>query len=165
MDDRLSVKLAGSFARTTGMDFDDLLQEARIAYLRADGVAGGNDPHKSAFITFATWAVYRSLCSAADYDRRKAPPHEELFEWTAFDGAPSPEDAAIFRELLRQLPEDARTMVDLVLSDAGEFLGLSPSGARRALRGALGWPAERVNAAFAVVSRMLRGPVIRRSPI
>ena len=160
MDDRLAVKFAGSFAVTTGIEFEDLLQEARIAYHVAEG---RYDPRKSAFVTFATHCVYRSLCSVADREKQKAPEHEELHEWTAFDGAPSPEDQAIFREMLHQLPEDARTMVDLVLSDAREFLGVSPAGARRALRNALGWPAARVDDAFATVSRALRGPMARRS--
>src|ERR1700722_12302043 len=70
MDDRIPAKLASSFARTTGIDRDDLLQEARIAYWWADA-CGKYDPHHAAFSTYATHCVTRRLCDVVRASHRQ----------------------------------------------------------------------------------------------
>lgn len=157
-DDRVPARIAASFAATTGMERDDLAQEARIAAWRAEE---HYDPELAAWSTYATHCVTRRLCSVADRHRRWHPQHEELGEHLA-SAEPSPEDRLIFLDLLRSLPEDARTVADLALSDAHGLLGLTPRAVRSAIRTALSWPADRADAAVAEVTRLLRGEIMVR---
>lgn len=160
MDDRIPAKLANSFARTTGLDREDLLQEARIAYWWADA-CGGYDPHKAAFSTFATHCVYRRLCDLASASKR-APviegSRDDEREADFADPAPSPEDAAVFADLLRSLPDDARMVVSMVLGDAQALAGMTRRGARAAVRTALpsDWTPRQADRAFRAVSRALK---------
>lgn len=147
--------LAASFAATTGIDRDDLLQEASLAYWRARS-GGAYDPHFAAFNTFATHCVYRHLCSVARTGRRY-PQHEELQpnDNRLSTNDPSPEDRLIFAEMLRDLPEDARTVVSLILGDAQAMASLTRAAAKRALKKALPWPPHRLEAAFSSITEAL----------
>lgn len=160
MDDRIPAKAAWSFTRTTGMEQEDLLQEARLAVIRAEP---HYNPHKAAWSTFSTTCVTRQLCGVVSAERRKHPQHEELGDWLPSQ-EPGPEDRAIFMELLRQLPEDARTIVDMIFSDASIMAGMTPARARRTIKAVLMWPADRVDVACAAIVTVLRGgPMIRRT--
>jgi len=163
MDDRLPAKLAHKASRSTGLELDDLLQEARLAYWKAKH-HGSYDPHKSAWSTYSYISVSRHLWGVTDSHRRKYPDCEELSDEVPC-GDPSPEDRAIFMEMLRQLPDDARTVVDLVFSGAPELSSATPARIRQVLRSALGWPADRVNEAVRHVTAILREPMVRRAPV
>ena len=144
------LKFANSFASTTDVEFDDLLQEARIAYLRARRAADaardmgyprggpGYDPAKASFDTYATHSVYRGLCSALGRDRRQRPSDvayvrvddEDELHQLADAHTPLPDRRLLLAELIRGLPEDARAVVALVLGDIG---GLETARLRRRL--------------------------------
>lgn len=157
-DDRLLLRIAASFATTTGMERDDLAQEARLAAWRAEE---HYDPELAAWSTYATRCVTRRLCSVVDRHRRWHPQHSELIDDVA-SLEPSEEDRAVFLDLVRQLPEDARTVVSLVTSDATDLMGLTPRAVRAAIRRALSWPSDRIDAAVADVLRLLRGEIMVR---
>lgn len=129
MRDHPSVlRYAASFHRTTGLDLDDLLQEARVAHLRAVRAEenGKYDPHISSFDTYATNAVYHHMCRVHGANRRGAEvlgedlsgEEDASFEETLVDDrTPAPDRRLLLAELVRELPDDARAVVDLVLGD------------------------------------------------
>lgn len=157
----IPARIAASFAATTGLERDDLLQEALLAAWRSEE---HYDPELAAWSTYSTHVVTRRLCSVAERHRRHHPDHrhDELGEHLASPES-SPEDRMVFLGLIRQLPEDARAVVSLALSDAQDLLGLTPRGVRAAVRAALGWPAGRADAAIDdVVRLLLRGELMVR---
>ena len=143
----------GRFALSTGIDPEDLAQEARIAAARA---VATYDPAHASLRTYASRCVYRRLLTVATRERRRYPAvDDEPLDEEEPSADASPEDAAVFREMLRELPEDAALVCDLILGDASRFAGLSPSAARRAVRDALDWPRARLARAFESVSASL----------
>jgi len=138
--------------RHMGAEYEDLEQIAAQAVWRAEG---RYDPHASSLATFSTVCATRDLLSHVDRRVRRQLVTEELGEHEV-DPGPSPEYAAIFGEMVRQLPEDARTVVRLVMEDASVFGGLASETARRMIGRALGWPAERLQDAFASIEASLR---------
>jgi DNA-directed RNA polymerase specialized sigma24 family protein len=180
------LKFAHKFAATTDVELDDLLQEGRLAVHRARRAAdrarelnyprgnGGYDPHVSAFDTYTTHAVYRGMCSALRKHRRQnrldivaslddtdAPQFEDA-------ATPSPDRRLLLAELIRELPEDARAVIALVLDDvpglgterlrrrrAPPGSETSDRGVKSYIRRTLGLSHARANAAFAAVSAML----------
>jgi RNA polymerase sigma factor (sigma-70 family) len=157
VDDRIPAMLASSFARTTGIDRDDLMQEALIAYWWADA-CGNYDPHYAAFSTYATHCVTRRLCDVVRATNRQPRYDEMPADDTLADPAPSALDRIEFADVLRGLPEDARTVVRMVLDDAQALAGMTRTAARRALRERLGecLPPRQVDRAFAAIRRALR---------
>ena len=162
--DSIPEWLAASFARSTGLEREDLAQEARLAAWRAEQ---RYDPELAAWSTFSHSAVTRQLCTVLNRHRRYHSGHVELADEQASQEA-SQEDRLVFLDMLRQLPEDARTVAELALSSGDELLGLAPNSwsagsLRDAIRTALGWPASRVNAAVNdVVRLLLRGEMMVR---
>lgn len=151
------LKYAYSFSTTSGMDLDDLLQEARIARWNAEQGVLGNveyDPRKSSFNTFATYCVYRHLCGITDRHKRVHPITHELDEGMPDRSMPAPDRNLLLTELIRDLPEDARVMVDLVLNDVAA-MDLTAHKARAYFRKRLGLSQGRVNVAFSAVTEML----------
>ena len=182
MSDRRTLKhaeiaamVAGKFhRRNPDIEFEVLHQEALEAVWRAqDG--DHYDPTKAGFATFATTCATRQLLTLAQTHRRRCLPIESLDAIEAGvldargwldDPQPGPEHSAIFSELIRQLPDDARTVVQLVLGDAGMFGGLVSRRAKRLIGDALGWPAERLLSAFSDIAHGLgRKGVSRRAPV
>lgn len=133
------LRYARSFARTTGIDLDDLLQEARIAYFRAEAAieSGKYDARISSFDTYATNAVYHHMCKVHAARRREvdASGEEPDADVLADTSTPLPDRQLIFAELVRELPEDARAVVDLVLGDLpAEIIDPVLSGVKGASR-------------------------------
>lgn len=182
MSDRRTLKHAEIAAmvahkfhrRNPDIEFEVLHQEALEAVWRAqDG--DRYDPRKAGFATFATTCATRQLLTLAQTHRRRCLPTESLDAveagmldvrgWLADDRQPGPEHSAIFAELIRQLPDDAKIVVQLVLDDASAFGGLASRRAKRLIADALGWPAERLLSAFFDISHGLgRKGVSRRAP-
>ena len=161
--------------RNPDIEYEVLEQEALQAVWRAqDG--DRYDPSKAGFATFATVCATRQLLTLAQSHRRRCLPTESLDAveagmpdargWLADERQPDPEHLAMFAELIRQLPDDARTVVQLVLGDAGTFGGLASRRAKRLIADALGWPAERLVSAFSDIAHGIgRKGVARRAPI
>jgi DNA-directed RNA polymerase specialized sigma24 family protein len=189
------LKYANSFAGSTDMELDDLLQEGRLAHLRARRAADaardmgyprggpGYDPAKASFDTYATHSVYRGLCSALGRDRRQKPDDvsyvsideqnedSESSKYHQFEDTrtPPPDRRLLLIELIRELPDDARAVVLLVLGDVGGLesqhlrrrspptgSGLTTHKARSYIRQTLGLSRDRAEAAFSAVAAMLQ---------
>jgi hypothetical protein len=162
------LKYAHEFARTSGVELDDLLQEARIAQWKAQA-AGSYDPHLASLDTFVTTGVYRAMCSAVPRLRRGTPPSSEYQVELSIDlsdqSGPPPDRSLLLAELIRELPVDARAVVELVLDkgDAGILVDqvlANAKGARDRLRSyvrrVLGLRrGDRAEAAFSAVTNML----------
>lgn len=146
------------FAASTGIDQEDLAQEARLAAHRA---IGRYDPHLSSVRTYVSRCVYNHLCSISRSQKRRiqtvqfpeSPEGDVAFE--PADPGPSPEDSSIFCDLIRQLPEDARTVVQLVLSDVSSIVDVDD--VRDAVVSRLGWAPSRISLAVAFVADALNG--------
>jgi DNA-directed RNA polymerase specialized sigma24 family protein len=174
------LRYANSFARTTNLELDDLLQVGRMAHARAETAidTGQYDPRKSSFNTFTTRVVYRELCSELEWSRRHSgPPTVSLdAEDEEEDGprrgvgeladetTPAPDRRLVLAELIRELPEDARAVVDLVLGDLPDGLvdavldGVrgAPQRLRSYVRRTLGLRrGDRAEAAFSAIAEML----------
>lgn len=145
-----------TFHKSTGVEYDELLQEARCAaWLAASG--GVYDPHKAALKTYASHYVFNKLFTLVGKHQRKHPNTVEIDEYVVAD-EPTPEDVVYFHELLRQLPEDARTVVSMVLEDAGSVANLAPTKARQIIANGLNWPKDRLREAFAAITQILSIP-------
>ena len=145
---------ARKFSVNSAMDHDDLLQEALLAVWLAE-VGGTYDPEKASLRTYSSTCCFRGLCTVVERHKRKNPTTDELDETLPGHG-PSPEDRALFMELIRELPNDARLVVEAVLSDAAALSGLSPTRARRAVVEKLSWPRERIRDALDAVADLFR---------
>jgi DNA-directed RNA polymerase specialized sigma24 family protein len=159
MEDHPAVrKYAHSFAAITGLELDDLLQEARIACWNAEVGAIGSikyDPRKASINTFITWCVYRHLCGIAERHKRTYQISNELNEAIPDQHTPLPDKNLLLAELIRELPDDARIAVNLVLGDVDAIVGLTTRKARGYIRQTLGWSPSRARAAFLTVNEML----------
>lgn len=156
MKDHPAVRKYGhSFARSTGMETEDALQEARLAFVRAERAVddGRYDPRLASFNTFATHCVYRAMCSEASRRRGRNDPTEELSDEIPDGVTPSPDRRLVLAELVRELPADARACVELVLGSVE--VEASARAVRQYARRVLGMSKSRVDASFSAVAEML----------
>jgi DNA-directed RNA polymerase specialized sigma24 family protein len=145
---------AHKFSVNTTMDPDDLLQEALMAVWYAES-GGSYDPEKASLRTYSSTCAFRHLCTVVEQHKRRYPAMDELDEAMPSD-EPTPEDAALFLELIRELPSDARIVVETVLSDAIALSGLSPTRAKRTIAAKLSWSRERIREAMDTVADLFR---------
>lgn len=145
-----------------GIDYEELEQEAYGALYRAE-TSPLYDPRKASLATFSNWCVSNELCTVLERHKRRHPVNESLTprpgergieEWMS-DGQPTPEDTVIFLEMLRQLPEDARIVVQVVLGDPGKFGGIASRACKQMIGEALGWSSGRLRRAFKSIESML----------
>ena len=147
--------MARGFARTTGLEYDDLAQEARIAYWKAENDPR-YDPRKAGLATFCSLCAYRAMCNHTARQQAFASHHEVGPVDPALpDDRVPPDDAVYFRELLGALPEDAKMIVGMMF---GEALTVSTGNMRDFVRKRLHrvWPRWRIDRAFRAISQMLR---------
>jgi hypothetical protein len=149
-------KIAGAFCLSTGMEYDDLLQEAALGYWLAENDPH-YDPHKSAINTYTTIAMVRGLCTVTATHRRKCPATEPLDETTSLleSAEPSAEDVVYIKELIKQLPDDARLIANIVVEHAALFTGRTKNAARQLIRSMLPWNEARTNRAFQQIKTAL----------
>lgn len=165
------LRYARSFSRTSDLEYDELMQVGRIAIWRAELAAerGTYDPHISSFATYSTNCVRLAMCKELAAHRRgpqTADLGEEVtVEDLADDRSPSPDGRLVLAQLVRDLPDDARAVVELVLGDVpGEVLDAVLSGARGAsqrlrsyIRRTLGMRrGDRAETTFGAIARALR---------
>lgn len=153
---------ARRFAAGGGIEYDDLLQEARLAMWRA---GSRYDPGLASARTYGSTCARRHLCTVVARHGRRALPtvslfdregDDDLIDRLAADG-PAPDAHAVLMDVIRQMPEDARTVVGLVLGDAAAVAGVARAEARAVIGEALGWPADRLARAYAAIGAALRG--------
>lgn len=157
----IAAMVAWKFQRkNVHMEYDDLHQEALQAVWLSE-TDGHYDPYKSCRATFSTTCTTRALLTYVQNRNRKHPtnadPDIELEE--ILDSAtPSPENILIFYDLMRSLPDDAKTVVRLALSDASAIRGLGSRVVQTVVRIArsLSWEPPRLIAAYDAIVQMLQ---------
>jgi RNA polymerase sigma factor (sigma-70 family) len=165
------LRYARSFSRSTGLEYEELLQVGRIAVWRAElAVERGNyDPHASSFATYATNCVRMAMCKELAAHRHRVSTadlgEEATVEDLVDDYSVSPDGRLVIAQLVRDLPDDARAVVELVLGDVpGEVLDAVLAGARGAsqrlrsyIRRTLGMRrGDRAETTFGSIARALR---------
>lgn len=168
------IRYARSFSRHPELEHDDLMQVGRLAIWRAERAIGTGqyDPRISSWDTYATNCVYKAMCrELAERRRERALQVVSLGEEASIDeladGHGLPPDGRLFlHDLLRELPDDARAVVELVIGDeAGDLVDAALSGARGAtarlrsyVRRSLGLRrGDRAAAAFGAIAAALGG--------
>lgn len=164
METRMAMQLAMSFQRTTGLDLDDLFQQACLVYAEAE-VDGKHDPTRMKFTSYVYMRMRSGLIgycqsqhcharrlqfrdgSSTYRDDGQERPGCGMDDW-ATRVAP-PERGAEITEFLEHLDPDARTVCELVLDNADEYAPIHQHwhAARRRVKtelNELGWSGVRI---------------------
>lgn len=144
----LCQKIAWSFHQRSGVDFDDLVQEAYYAWVAwVDGKAWGAecanenpkyDPKKSSLRTFGYQNLYFHLTNVTTRAGRQpytipmtvhnpASGDDEIIEPAGND--PTPDQNLIFKEAIRDLPDEVTLVLDIIFSAPSDYLSLHPASA------------------------------------
>jgi len=152
-------KLAHSFHRTTGLPYEDLFSEACMAYVKARRSYKQN---RSKFITYLYHVCRRELIDYSAFSARYTeyikveelpiPPQQLIDQLT-------PERHMMVKDMIEQLGDEARAIVQMILSAPQEYLGNgSPKRARggliKKLR-SMGWSWPKIWGAFTEIKLAL----------
>ena len=124
-DLNLVRKVAWSFTRTTGQEFDELFSEAALAYLEA---LKRYDPEKASFSTWAVKFMTNQLISFC----AKEEAYSQFFEFsdTTTLGQENQERDYLFKEWIVSLPHDLQLICKIIFSAPSEILAESPKASR-----------------------------------
>jgi len=155
----MARKLAWSFSRTTGLEFEDLFQEACLAYMWALNDER-YDPSKSKFTSFAYMKMRNWLSDYAESQYRArdlnlegmlAESSEEDSAFALEDLLPSdeagPEHALAFAEELGELSPEAKEICRMVMEEPSEYAQLGKRAGRGRVKDELrakGWTWDRI---------------------
>ena len=114
-------KIAWSFHRTTGYDWDDLFQEASLAYCEA---LKTYDPKKSKLSTYMWWCISSHLKTFVKGQCKKTDFIDSIEDVYA-------DKPVANTSFLDSLGREARDIADVILSSPAEFDALDP---RKALK-------------------------------
>jgi len=118
-------KIAWSFAKTTGLEFDELFSEASLAYVES---LRSYNPEKA---RLSTWAVKimtnRLITFCMNQDIFVNLP--EFFE-DIFPGQSNTEEEYLFKDWILCLPQDLQLICKIVLETPEEVLAESPKASR-----------------------------------
>lgn len=129
-DLNLIRKVAWSFAKSTGLDYDELFAEASLAYLKA---VKTHDPTKARLSTWTTSVMINSLRSFCKKERQYIAFAEEPYEheWEKIlPGKFNQENHYIFKEWIEHLPEDLQLICKAIFEAPEEILSTSPKATR-----------------------------------
>lgn len=113
-------KIAWSFHNSTGEEWDDLFQEAALAYCEA---LKTYDPTKGKITTYMWWCISSHLKNYLKLEEKQnghTCSEEEIVE----------QQAISFKLSFDNLSKDAQQVADMVLSNPGRFLSDDPQCAR-----------------------------------
>jgi len=113
MEINIARKIAWSFHRTTGVEFEELLSEACLAYCEAE-VDPNYDPRKSAMTTFAYYKMHSHL---KNYIKKQY--HDEQVNDRA---ELTPEQEVEFKDTIESLTDEAKFVCEQILKSPHEFL-------------------------------------------
>jgi RNA polymerase sigma factor (sigma-70 family) len=137
--DLLLRKLAWDFSQKSGLDIDDLFQEASLAYLEA---VRTYDPAKSKISTYVWHCVHNRLTNyLRDYQKYSA----ESLEVVTITKTTN--ETAYFENL----SDTASKIAKVVLSSPENFACLTQNEAKKRIRNTLhkeGWSIEKIFAGF-----------------
>lgn len=159
MEEGLVRKLAWSFHRTTGIEYDDLVQEAAFCWYKWVVDNPQYDPRRCAFTTWATMCIKSHLLNIAIRHRRSASSEMTILNDDIRDNGPQPHQNLEFLEELRALSDEGRLVVRMIFDAPYELLHLTPHQAQRELLEKLkeeyGLTHQQARAAIAEVRELL----------
>ncbi len=147
-------KIAWSYHKSTGLDYDDLFQEASLGGILAKERF---DPERGVlFSTFCYHVVRNHLNTFLAKQSKQAltETEEELYSMH-YDG-PSPLDQVVFHSLVEELPEDARLVCELIFNSPLEFLRSAPRTKLVMKLREKGWTWSRIWNALRPIKTMLK---------
>ena len=156
----IARRIAWSFHRTTGINYDDLFGEAILAYANALEARrrGLYDPEIAAFTTYVYRAIQFRLRSAIKQRRYQSLGDEEPSPMMPDHQIPPPDRGAIFSSLVSNLAEEAKFAIRLVLESPVEFATMGRRAAQRKVRRELirkGFGADDVDRTFGDIKQVL----------
>ena len=153
-------KVVWSYARSTGLDFDELCSEAYLAYLEA---APSYDPARGKKSTFI-WNVVRHHINSLLKAKKEVPMDKETIDMLIEEKDElGPEQVILaeesWRELFESLSPDAK-MIFFLLNSSEVYINTDkPREARgiiaRELK-ARGWPENKIWATFREIKQVLK---------
>jgi len=161
-DEQLNIvrKVVWSYARSTGLDFDELCSEAYLAYLEA---APSYDPARGKKSTFI-WNVVRHHINSLLKAKKEVPMDKETIDMLIEEKDElGPEQVILaeesWRELFESLSPDAKMIFSLLNSSEIYINTDKPREARgiiaRELK-ARGWPENKIWATFREIKQVLK---------
>lgn len=134
VDYNLCSKLAHGFAKTTGLPYDDLFQEACLVWVKTIMHSDDYDPERGTFQAYATCVLKSRLLNFVHKERQHSGPLEALPTEDHFlSPEASQEDRAIFWSRVSRLSREAQYLIREMLANPGSYLGLGPRKASREL--------------------------------
>ena len=155
MELNLIRKIAWSFHKTTGIEYDELFSEACLAYVREKQ---NHDPVKSEFSTFI-WNICRNhlITYCQEQYREKHARIPEDFE--PGSKTTSTEETVFFLDTIENLSQEAQTICQMIFESPTEYLSLNrPKFARGYLKDKLrkmGWTWESIWDGFREIKNVL----------
>lgn len=169
-DLRLVYSVAHSFRRSTGMDLDELIAEASLAFVEA---CLKWNPQKAPLSSFSVLRMTNHLTDWLDGERERKRHEQKLPEGedeNDEDPIPStlhllvtPERLVDFKQRLNMASCDGKEVCKIIFESPGEFMDMAKSRKakgwlKKALR-AIGWSWPRIWRAFREVENIVDGEV------
>ena len=154
MEINLVRKIAWSFHRTTGIEFDDLFSEACIAYLQAEEQFIANGKGKKTTFLYQAMRNHLSWKYGTNKSVQEIQP-DDFFEPSY---PRTPLDDVEFKDQIEHLPKEARTICSMILSSPDEYTELAINEVRGVLRQQLrekGWTWSQIWKGFREVKMFL----------
>jgi RNA polymerase sigma factor (sigma-70 family) len=159
-------KIAWSYHKTTGVDYEDLYQQACFLYL--DAMDRYKDHYQTKFTTFA-WIHMRNqladyvngIYNSQDYLLEDSVPEEGDVDDLLSGEQPTPESALAFAESLDGLDPEAKAICNLVFSRPSEFAQLGRQQGRGVVKKTMradGWTWNRIWHGFRQVKSLVNQP-------
>jgi RNA polymerase sigma factor (sigma-70 family) len=120
-NDKLIKKIAWSFNKTTGIEFEELLSEAYLAFAEA---LQNHDPEKA---KLSTWATIKIRNHLTNFIKKKTLPVTNLEDTELEPGfTPALLKSQKFWARTYDLSDDALSLIDMILKAPEEFIKKTP---------------------------------------
>ena len=127
MEKKIVYKLAWSFHKTTGVEFEELVSEGVLAYYEA--VAIWKEEKRCKLTSLAYRMIYNAMTDFTRIEMRYVRPEPEIFDFNNIVTDQTP-----WFELYEQFPMDVREITDVCLNNVEELAGLNGKQARKKVR-------------------------------
>jgi len=127
-DLNLVRKVAWSFTKSTGQEFDELFSEAVLAYIEA---VQSYNPEKAKLSTWVTQTMTNQLITYCAKEKIYTN-FPEFFEDT-ISGQENQERKYLFKEWIQNLPRDLQLICKIIFETPNEILAGSPKASRSKL--------------------------------
>ena len=156
---QIAERLARAFARSTGIDADDLYQTACLALLN-EQTRDGYDPGRCAYKTWINTVVASKLKTYVERCNRAISAGDEAFDFNTMpDRGAEPADFIDFLGAAESLPPLAKAIAAHALEQGERYVLAGSIGARALMRNELGrqgWRRRDVDQGIREVRQMLR---------